>query len=554
MANPLFQTKSVADLQATADGHGGPMLKRTLGPLQLTMLGIGAIIGTGIFVLTGTAAAGGENHVAAGPGIVISFILIGIVCGLAALCYAEFASMIPIAGSAYTYAYASFGELAAWIIGWDLVLEYTVGNIAVAIGWSGYFIEFLRYFGLSFPAWLAIDPISANNAMANPEAYPALAEVAAQAFATAPNIGFPIIINLPAVLVTFLVTALLIYGIKESANLNTGLVFLKLGLIALFLFIGIQYLDFATFWGGAGTTGASPATAAGASFAFVPEGWRTFMPNGWNGVFVGGSLIFFAYVGFDAVSTTAEEAKNPQRDLPLGMILSLLICTVLYIAVAAVLTGMAPLDMLRNAHPVSAALTAVGAEGAATIISLGASMAIVSVLLVLQYGQTRIFFSMSRDGLLPKVFSRVHPRFQTPAISTVMTGLFVAVPAGLIDISVAAELSNIGTLFAFALVAGGVMVLRVKDPTRHRGFRVPFVWVLAPATVISCLFFMFQLPAATWWRFGLWLVLGIVIYFAYGARHSNLRKGRPPTLTPGEPETLSPFQSGDLRDDTPRGV
>ena len=546
MANPLFQTKSVADLQSDAEGHGGPALKRTLGPLQLTMLGIGAIIGTGIFVLTGTAAAGGANHVGAGPGIVISFVLIGIVCGLAALCYAEFASMIPIAGSAYTYAYASFGELAAWIIGWDLVLEYTVGNIAVAIGWSGYFIEFLRYFGLSFPAWLAIDPISANHAVSNPEAYPGLAEVAQQAFATAPNIGFPLIINLPAVLVTFLVTALLVYGIKESANINTGLVFLKLGLIALFLFIGIQHLDFATLWGGTtvvpGVDGAAATTVS------------NFMPNGWNGVFVGGSLIFFAYVGFDAVSTTAEEAKNPQRDLPIGMIASLLVCTVLYIAVAAVLTGMAPLDTLRNAHPVSAALTAVGESGAATIISLGASLAIVSVLLVLAYGQTRIFFSMSRDGLLPKVFSKVHPKFQTPAVSTILTGLLVAIPAGFIDISVAAELSNIGTLFAFALVAGGVMVLRVKDPERHRGFRVPLVWVLAPATVIACLFFMFQLPAATWWRFGLWLVLGIVIYFAYGARHSNLRKGRRATFTPGEPEGLSPQQSGDLLRDQPPGV
>ena len=531
----LFLRKPLSALQGDGDGHGSG-LKRVLGPLQLTMLGIGAIIGTGIFVLTGTAAAGGGQHVGAGPAIVLSFIVVGIACALAALCYAEFASMIPIAGSAYTYAYASFGELAAWIIGWDLILEYAVGNIAVAIGWSGYFVEFLRYFGLEFPAWLAIDPLTANHAIADPVAYAAIADRAREAFATAPNIGFPVIFNLPAVLVTFAVTALLVYGVKESARLNTGLVFLKLGLIALFLFIGIQHVDFDANWAGVTETGVSK-----------------FSPNGWSGIMTGAALIFFAYIGFDAVSTTAEEAKNPQRDLPLGMILSLIICTVLYIAVAAVLTGMVPLQTLANAHPVAAALQQVGEEGVATIISLGASMAIISVLLVMQYGQTRIFFSMSRDGLLPKAFSKVHPKFGTPAISTIITGVLVAIPAGLIDIAVAAELSNIGTLFAFVLVAGGVMILRVKEPEKRRGFRVPLVWVVAPGCILICLYLMSALTATTWERFIIWLAVGLVLYFVYGYRKSALRHGvvNPPVA--GEPETASPLQSGHINVDDHTG-
>ena len=542
MANPLFQTKSVSDLQG--DGGHGPSLQRTLGPLQLTMLGIGAIIGTGIFVLTGTAAAGGASHVGAGPAIVVSFLVVAVACGLAALCYAEFASMIPISGSAYTYAYASFGELIAWIIGWDLILEYAVGNIAVAIGWSAYFTEFLDYYGVHLPAWLAIDPISASNAVADPSKYTEIAEIARQAFATAPNIGFPVIINLPAVLITFLVTALLVYGVKESANLNAGLVFLKLGLIGLFLYVGVQHVDFAQFWGG----------LADPSLPGVAPGASKFMPAGWSGIMTGGALIFFAYIGFDAVSTTAEEAKNPQRDLPLGMIASLIVCTVLYVAVSTVLTAMAPLSTLANAHPVAAALQSVGEPGIATVISFGAALAIVSVLLVFQYGQTRIFFSMSRDGLLPPVFSRVHPSLRTPVFSTIITGLFVGIPAGLIDIAVAAELTNIGTLFAFVLVSAGVLLLRRSDPDRPRGFRVRAVWFVAPASILICIYLMLNLPLDTWIRFFVWLALGLVVYFLYGAKHSTLRRGGRATFTPGEPETLSPLESGDLLRDQPSGV
>ena len=542
MANPLFQTKSVSDLQG--DGGHGAGLRRTLGPLQLTMLGIGAIIGTGIFALTGTAAAGGADHIGAGPAIVISFLVLAVACGLAALCYAEFASMIPISGSAYTYAYASFGELVAWIIGWDLILEYAVGNIAVAISWSGYFKDFLsKAFHLDFPAWLAIDPVTVHNAIANPtsEAYSGVVDLAREALATAPNVGFPIIVNLPAVLITFLITGLLVYGVKESANLNTGLVFLKIGLIALFLFVGFQYLDVDAFWSG-------PANPAN------PLGPSKFSPNGWAGIMSGSALIFFAYIGFDAVSTTAEEAKNPQRDLPVGMIASLIVCTVLYIAVSAVLTGMVPLQTLANSHPVSAALEAVGRPGIATIISLGASLAFVSVLLVFQYGQTRIFYSMSRDGLLPPAFSRIHPRFRTPVFATIVTGLFVAIPAGLIDINIAAELTNIGTLFAFTLVAGGVLLLRYKDPERKRGFRIAFVWPVAVGCMAICIYLMTALTRVTWERFVIWLVIGLVIYFLYGAKHSTLRRGGRATFTPGEPETLSPNESGDLLRDQPPGV
>ena len=497
MSNQLFRRKSI-DLHIKEKTE----LKRVLGPVELTLFGVGAIIGTGIFVLTGTAAAGGGHHVGAGPAIVISFVITGVACGLAALCYAEFASMVPIAGSAYTYAYASFGELIAWIIGWDLILEYAVGNIAVAIGWSGYFANLLKYAGIDLPSWLRIDPIKAYElAQPNAEGSPAAIELATNAVNTAPHIGVPIIFNLPAVAIVLLVTALLVWGIKESARVNSGLVLLKLGLIALFLFFGWRHVDFATHW-------------------------DDFAPNGFKGIMTGAALIFFAYIGFDAVSTTAEEAKNPQRDLPIGMIASLIICTVLYIAVAAVLTGMVPLDVLNTSEPVAAALKAVGEDRMATVISLGAVLSITSVLVVMQMGQTRIFYSMSRDGLLPKSFAAVHPRFRTPYLSTIITGLFVAIPSGLIDIDFAAELTNIGTLFAFVLVAVGVLLLRIYEPTRRRGFTVPLPWLICPACAAICVYLMANLPVVTWIRFGIWLVIGLAVYFQYGLYHSVLRNSK----------------------------
>jgi APA family basic amino acid/polyamine antiporter len=475
-------------------------LKRVLGPFELTMLGIGAIIGTGIFVLTGTAAAGGDNHIGAGPALVISFLITAVACGLAALCYAEFASMIPVSGSAYTYAYASFGELVAWIIGWDLILEYAVGNIAIAIGWSGYMLNLLQFFNIHPPAWLCIDPMTASHAIAHAaDANPQTLELAKQAYATAPNLGFPLIINLPAVLVVLLVSTLLYFGVKESARFNSVLVLIKLAMIALFLVAGLPHVDFATHW-------------------------QPFAPNGFSGIMTGAAIIFFAYIGFDAVSTTAEEAKNPQRDLPIGMIGSLLICTVLYIAVAIVLTGMAPLSVLKSPKPVAAALNAVNATGIANIISLGAVLSITSVLVVMQFGQTRIFYAMSRDGLLPKVLSKVHPKFKTPHVCTLLTGILVAIPAGLIDIGVAAEVSNIGTLFAFILVAVGIMILRVRDPQKSRGFKTPLVWIVAPGCVITCFALMYYLTPITWIRFGIWMVIGLVFYFVYGYRNSELAK------------------------------
>jgi APA family basic amino acid/polyamine antiporter len=477
--------------------HG---LKRVLGPLALTMLGIGAIIGTGIFVLTGTAAAGNETHLGAGPAIVISFVITAVACGLAALCYAEFASMVPASGSAYTYAYASFGELVAWIIGWDLILEYAVGNIAVAIGWSGYFSNFLQFFGIHLPAWLLMDPMSANAWFGGGAGITAdQAQMASEAFATAPWIGFPIIMNLPAVIIVMLVTALLVYGIRESANVNSGLVFLKLALIGLFIVVGLQHVDFATHW-------------------------AVFAPHGFAGISTGAALIFFAYIGFDAVSTTAEEAKNPQRDLPIGMIASLMVCTILYIVVSAILTGMVPLETLNNAHPVAAALDAVGEKNVATVISLGAVLSITSVLVVMQLAQTRIFYVMSRDGLLPSGLSRLSSRFGTPIVCTVLTGIIVAIPSGLIDIGAAAELTNIGTLFAFVLVAGGIMILRVKAPEAVRGFRIPLVWFAAPGCIGICAYLMVSLPVATWIRFVGWMAVGLVVYFSWSVHHSVLQK------------------------------
>lgn len=410
------------------------------------MLGIGAIIGTGIFVLTGEAAAGTQDALGAGPAITISFVITGLACGFAAMCYAEFASMIPVSGSAYTYAYASFGEIIAWIIGWDLILEYAIGNVAVAIGWAGYFKDLLQGLGIHLPPYLLASTGTELVQLPNGDWHPLTSALATRLGDQISSMPHEIsLLNLPALIITFVVTVLLIIGIKESARTNSVLVMIKLLLVGLFLYFGFPHFN-------------------------PSEHWQNFTPNGWNGIMSGAALVFFAYIGFDAVSTTAEETKNPQRDLPIGMIAALIVCTILYIAVSAVLTGMVSLDILANEKPISAALNAVGENKVAFIISLGITLTMPTVLLVMQMGQIRIFYSMSRDGLLPKKFSRVSKKFKTPAYSTVVVGLLVGLLAGFMDIGAVAELTNIGTLFAFVLVAISVWILRVQQPDRVRKF------------------------------------------------------------------------------------
>ena len=505
----LFRTKRIGEAELLPGEQQGPSLRRTLGVWQLTALGIGAIIGAGIFSGAGTAVSGGAHHVGAGPALVVSYILVALACGFAALCYAEFASLIPVSGSAYTYAYASFGELVAWIIGWDLIIEYAVGNIAVAVSWSAYFQTLLEGFGLGLPSWLVTDPRTAHQAFdALQAAGAAGAEVtstmsaAAAAWVQAPQVfGLPVIFNLPAVAIVALITWVLVIGIRESAWANTAMVILKLLILGFFVAIG-------AFW-------------------VRPENWTPFAPNGWEGIATGAALIFFAYIGFDAVSTAAEEAKKPQRDLPRAMLWSLGITSIIYIVVTVVLTGILPWEQHGTADPLASAFQERGFDWAAGIISFGAIVSMASVLLVFQLGQPRIFFSMARDGLLPRWAARIHPKYQTPHVTTIVTGVFVAFFAAFANINEVIELTNIGTLFAFVLVAFGVLILRVRDPHRPRPFRVPAVWLVAPAAVIACTYLMIQLPVVTWIRFGVWLVIGIAIYFLYGYRHSVLaRRGR----------------------------
>ena len=516
MFQGIFRTKSLnAILESAEEGHGFGTLKRSLGAFQLTLLGIGAVIGAGIFSTVGTAAAGGADHVGAGPALLLSFVLTAVTCGFAALCYAEFASMVPISGSAYTYSYATLGELVGWIIGWDLIIEYAVGNIAVAISWSGYFQELLRGLGVAFPNWLGIDYRSAAQfsrqvaeataSGVDPSTLGAAAVRAAQALADAPRLfGIPIVFNLPALLIVMVVTWVLVIGIKESAWFNSSMVILKLAIIVFFVTMGAFYVK--------------------------PENWHPFAPNGFKGIAGAAAIIFFAYIGFDAVSTAAEETRNPKRDLPIAIMASLIICTVIYMAVAAVLTGMLPWNQLGTAEPLATAFSNLGMGWPALIISLGAVFATTSVLVVFQLGQPRIFFSMARDGLLPRWAAKIHPKYRTPHITTILTGIFVAVFAAVANIDEIVQLTNIGTLFAFVLVCIGVTILRIRDPHRERSFRVPLgPWVVPMLGAASCVFLMIYLPPASWWRFIGWLILGMSIYFAYGYNHSIVgqQAGRP---------------------------
>lgn len=486
-------------------------LRRALGPVQLTMLGVGAIVGAGIFSTPGTAAAGGGEHIGAGPALIVSFLIVAVACGFAALCYSEFAAMVPVSGSAYTYAYATLGEMVAWLIGWDLILEYAISNAAVAVSWSAYFQTLLGAFHLQLPPWLGTDFRSAYQAVTQvvntasgqvdlSKLDPAVLHDA-QAWKEAPRLlGLPFIFNLPAFAIVLVVTWIVLVGIRETARFNTALVVAKVIIVLFFLAIGAHYIR--------------------------PENWVPFAPNGFKGISSAAAIIFFAYIGFDAVSTAAEESRNPQRDMPIGILASLLICTVLYVAVAAVLTGMAKWNTLDNAEPLASVFSALGMKWTASLIALGAVIATTSALIPYQAGQPRIFFSMARDGLLPAWAAKVHPRFRTPHVTTIITGVFVALTSSVANINELVELTNIGTLFAFVLVAAGIILLRWTEPERPRPFRTPWVPWVPLGAIATCIYLMCELPKVTWIRFFLWMIAGLVIYSLYGASHSRLQNKR----------------------------
>jgi len=506
----LFARKSIDELQADATAEGEHSLKRELGPLNLISLGIGAIIGTGIFVLTGTAAA---QH--AGPAIVFAFILAGLGCVFAGLCYAEFAAMIPIAGSAYTYGYATLGELMAWIIGWDLILEYLFGAATVAAGWSGYVNSFLQDIGIRIPPAFT----NAPGALVQPPGTETWVRRTEDLAASLAKQGINIdtlpqatgVFNVIAALGIFVVTCLLVVGIKESARFNNVAVAIKLAVVALFIFGGGYYV----------LTHMDQAVDNWTPFIPTSTGPRTF---GWDGIVAAAGVIFFAYIGFDAVSTTAQEARNPQRDMPIGILGSLVICTLLYILVSGIMTGIVEYPRLNVAEPIAVAIEATGYGWMASLIKIGAIAGLSSVMLVMLMSQPRIFYTMSRDGLLPPVFSRLHPRFRTPHISSAMTGTVCALLAGFYDVSTLGHLVSIGTLLAFSIVCGGVWYLRVKEPNRPRPFRTPFVPVVPILGIVVCVFLMSRLPVEAWERLIIWLILGLAIYFFYGRRHSVVQR------------------------------
>ncbi len=511
LANQLFATKSIDKLISDSElpEH---CLKKTLGPVSLTALGVGAVIGSGIFTVIGTAIAGEKfdtssiintplldyllHHTAlsgrpgAGPAIAVSIVMVAVVCALTGLCYAELASMIPIAGSAYTYTYATLGELVAWVIGWDLILEYAGSNMTVSVGFAAHMVDLLDWFGLHPPAtW--ISPAYLPTGLQDLQGHAIY------------NPGWHFGFNIPAFLIVMLITVVLVRGIRESAKANNIMVLLKIVAILAFVIAGAQFIK--------------------------PTHYHPYYPNGWSGVLTGGSIIFFTYIGFDSVSTAAEECKRPQRDLPIGIIATLIVCTVLYVAVAVVLTGLVPWQsMVDDAAPVVNALKklSLGPGGHSLhwvrlVVLLGAMLGMISSILVFQMGQSRVWFAMSRDKLLPDVFGKVHPVFRTPAIATWVAGFVVGIPGGLFDIGTLADLSNIGTLFAFVLVSIGVVILRYRDPGRKRGFRVPGGPLIPVLSIAFCGLLMAGLPIITWARFLIWLVIGLVIYFSYSRHRSE---------------------------------
>lgn len=491
----LFDRKPIA----TADESGTGM-RRTLGAGDLIMLAIGAVIGAGIFSSLGTAAAGetlADGTViryGAGPALVLSFVLLGAVCGLAALCYAELAAMIPQAGSAYAYSYATLGEIVAWIVGWALILEYAVGNVAVAIGWSGYFTSLLSGFGVDLPGWLTHGYW--NVKASGDPAIRALMD-------SAPHIGsIPVLVNLPAFGIVVAITLLLLKGVKESTRANNIMVVIKLLVLALFVIVGGMHID--------------------------PANYKPFAPNGFRGIHQGAAIVFFAYIGFDAISTAAEETKNPQRNLPIGILGGLAICTLIYVIVGFVATGLVPYEQLRSSDPLAKALSIAGLSTASWIVAAGAVVSMSAVLLVFQYGQPRIFYAMARDGLLPKFAAKLHPKTRTPHVTTIITGVAVALGSLLADDAATYDLTNIGTLAAFSVVCIGVLVLRIREPDRHRPFRVPFVWLVTLGGAGACVFVMRGLPSSAWKAFAVWMVIGLSVYFLYGYKNSVLRRGNAP--------------------------
>ncbi len=506
MGSDLFRCKGIDQLLSDCENAEVP-LKKSLGWISLTSLGIGAVIGSGIFTIVGTAIAGQKFNVSsilnaplleylihhsasfgrpgAGPAIALSFVLVAVVCGFASVCYAELAAMIPIAGSAYTYTYATMGEIIAWIIGWDLILEYAVSNMAVSVGFSQHMVNLFDWFGWHpDPKWIspAYLPSGLQDLQGN------------DIYGAGWHFGF----NWPAFIIVMLLTVILVRGIRESARTNNIMVLLKI--VAIVVFVGF------------------------AARLIHPANWHPFAPNGWPGILTGGSIVFFTYIGFDSVSTAAEECKNPQKDLPIGIIATLVVCTILYIAVVVVLTGLVRWDtLIDDAAPVVNTLKKLHFTGVRLVVLIGALMGMISSLLVFQLGQARVWFAMSRDGLFPKIFSRVHPKYQTPAFSTWVAGFVVGIPAGLLDIGTLADLSNIGTLFAFALVAGGVLILRYREPNRHRAFRAPGGPLAPILTIFTCVLLMAGLPIMNWIRFFVWMIIGLVLYYFYGRRNSTLR-------------------------------